>query len=117
MILINQIFLSLILVLIIDSFIFIKAKDAKRSENLNISCLLCNLNRSIFNSSAKLNFKGHIAINHNIWNYFYFNRYIEKKPIKDRSSFEREIFMNHGIYWLPNSFAKGIKEPEWENLK
>lgn len=48
-----------------------------------------------------MSFKAHIAITHNIWNYFYYYEYIHHKPALKRTAFEREIFLLKSATWLP----------------
>lgn len=70
-VLIFQIFFALILAIIIDTFSTIRSEQSTRQEYLNSCCITCNLEKGQFNSSG-MNFKSHIAITHNIWNYFYY---------------------------------------------
>ena len=83
-VLIYQIFFALILAIIIDTFSLIRNEQTDREEYLNECCIVCNLDKTRFNSS-KVNFRGHIAITHNIWNYFYYSEYIKHKPYLKRS--------------------------------
>lgn len=110
-IMIYQIFFSVILVLVVDSFSMIRSENFLRQENLNKSCLICSLDRSLFNVSSTTNFKRHLAISHNIWAYFAYYHYILRKPVEKRTQFERTIYLNFNTDWLPNNYALGVKEP------
>lgn len=98
--LVFQIFFSLILAIIIDTFSLIRIEQTVRKEYLDGCCIVCNLDKTRFNSST-MSFKGHIAITHNIWNYFYYNEYIIHKSPYKRTPYERVIYLNRSANWLP----------------
>jgi len=71
--------IALILAIVIDSFTVARADKLKQAEYLSSSCIVCNIDRSRFNMESKFGFKGHKAINHNIFNYFDFKYVLTKK--------------------------------------
>ena len=87
-VLIFQIFFALILAIIIDTFSLIRSEQSIRKQYLNGCCIVCNLDKTKFNSST-MSFKAHIAITHNIWSYFYYYEYVFHKPAIKRSAYER----------------------------
>lgn len=99
-ILIFQIFFALILAIIIDTFSVIRNEQSSRKDYLDSCCIVCNLDKTNFNSST-MSFRAHIAITHHIWNYFYYYEYIFHKPAVKRTSYEREIFLSKSANWLP----------------
>ena len=94
MVLVYQIFFALILAIIIDTFSLIRNEQSARKEYLDGCCIVCNLDKTKFNS-AVISFRSHIAISHNIWNYFYYYEYIYHKDVYRRSLYEREIFLSN----------------------
>lgn len=57
-----------------------------------------------------MSFKAHIAITHNIWNYFYYYEYIFHKPALKRTAYEREIFLTKSAIWLPMDASFDVVE-------
>lgn len=108
-VLIFQIFFGLILAIIIDTFSLIRTEQTARKDYLNGCCIVCNLDKAKFNSST-MSFKAHIAITHNIWNYFYYYEYIHHKPALKRTAFEREIFLLKSATWLPIDASFDVAE-------
>lgn len=108
-VLIFQIFFGLILAIIIDTFSLIRTEQTARKDYLNGCCIVCNLDKAKFNSST-MSFKAHIAITHNIWNYFYYYEYIHHKPALKRTAFEREIFLLKSATWLPIDASFDVTE-------
>lgn len=109
MVLIFQIFFALILAIIIDTFSLIRNEQSVRKDYLNGCCIVCNLDKTRFNSST-MSFKAHIAITHNIWSYFYYYEYIHHKPALKRTSYEREIFLTKSAIWLPMDASCDVGE-------
>lgn len=108
-VLIYQIFFALILAIIIDTFSLIRNEQTVRRDYLNSCCIVCNLDKTRFNS-AKVNFRAHIAITHNIWNYFYYYEYIKHKQAHKRAPYERAIFLSPNANWMPANISKDIDD-------
>jgi hypothetical protein len=100
-----------IIVIIIDAFSKISRRNALRKETLSLNCLVCGLSRTVFNTSSTLNFKTHVAVHHNVWNYLYFYHYLQNKRQMERNAHEWGILLQSAPDWLPNDCAKGFKEP------
>lgn len=73
-------------------------------SNLRCYCLVCGGNSSTINES-KSNFSRHIALEHNIWDYFSFITYMTKKPERERTQLEQHVLRcidRKSIEWLPS---------------
>jgi len=87
-----QIFSAVIIVIIVDSYSKLSRRKMQRKESLSLNCLVCGLSRTIFNASLKLNFRTHIAVHHNVWNYIYYYHYLKSKPQAERN-FNEQLMM------------------------
>lgn len=108
-VLVFQIFFALILAIIIDTFSLIRHEQTERKDYLNDCCIICNLDKIRFNSS-NMSFKAHIAISHNVWNYFYYYEYIFHKSPYKRTPSERHVFLARNANWLPVDSSFDVAE-------
>jgi hypothetical protein len=106
-----QIFSAVIIVIIVDSYSKLSRRKSQRKESLSLNCLVCGLSRTIFNASANLNFRTHIAVHHNVWNYIYYFHYLKSKPQSERNFSERLMMETSMHEWLPNGYSQGFQEP------
>ena len=78
-IVVHMIMISVMLAVVINSFVTAKAEGSKQKEALSGACIICNIDRSRFNLENRSNFKSHKSIRHNLFNYFDFKYRLNHK--------------------------------------
>jgi len=114
-------FLSIVIIMIDMIFgIIIKSFDVLRHRNQKYRidkknyCYICHSNRDSLEKS-RLNFKEHINITHNLWNYVEYMISLKLKDIKDLNNinkYVREKIDKKDITWLPTYKDIIIKKTE-----
>lgn len=106
---INSIMIKVLLIFIIDNFIYEVRKNKSVYEKNIPNCLICETPKSYFDTTSA-NYNYHIKHTHNIWKYYYF--YIFIKNCKHKwLNFDKDTFMkiiNRDIYWFP--YKNNFKE-------
>lgn len=104
-IIIFQIFFAVLCGIIIDNFSILRSEEELKKSNLNSYCLVCGAHCNTVNEGHS-NFARHVALEHNIWNYFNYVTYISKKSVMRRTQLEQFVMDKlaaRAIDWLPSS--------------
>ena len=97
------VFTAIVSGIIIDSFAELRAaREATRLDILH-TCFVCAIEREDFETLG-LDFKEHVAAQHNMWDYLFFRLYLEAKDPADFTGLETycwEQQQKQDIHWFP----------------
>lgn len=86
-ILINLVLGAIISGLIIDTFSEMRAESEEILEDIKSKCFICSISKDEF-EQAGVSFQQHIKEEHNMWNYMWFQLYLELTDPLSYSSIE-----------------------------
>jgi hypothetical protein len=106
--------IDMIFGIIIKSFDVLRHRNQKYRKDKKNYCYICHSNRDSLEKS-RLNFKDHINITHNLWNYVEYMISLKLKDIRDLNNinkYVREKIDKKDITWLPTYKDIIIKKNE-----
>ena len=108
------IMIDMVFGIIIKSFDVLRHRNQKYQKDKKNYCYICHSNRNSLEKS-RLNFKDHINITHNLWNYVEYMISLKLRDIKDLNNinkYVREKIDKKDITWLPTYKDIIIKKNE-----
>lgn len=116
-VLISVILLNIIFGIIIDTFGALRDETQGREERLKTRCLICELPSADFEDEniGSGSFTGHLASEHNPWDYLFFIFYLKRKDPTTYTGFEQAVFemlQDRDIGWLPHLRSLALESGE-----
>jgi len=106
------ILLNVIFGIIIDTFGDLRTQKNARTANMMNVCFICNLDRNTFERNS-IEFRNHIAKEHNMWDYLKYIVHIREKEKDDYNGLEDYVFdclSTNKIDWFPVGKATCLDE-------
>ena len=125
-IIVGNIFLSLILAVIIETFSTLRRMKKEQEHDMHNKCYICGIERWKLDKNGK-GFIKHISNEHNLWDYIYYLYMLEKKDPLEYNGIETYVVkkvsneenaedssMEEDVSWLPIGKALELVEDENE---
>eukprot|EP00667_Euglena_gracilis_P000026 EG_transcript_26 len=105
------ILLNIVFGIILDTFAQLRTERERVEEDMRASCFICGIPSSTFDRHCKGGFAGHVTVEHNLWDYFFFLQHLELKPQDDYTGQESYVFnklQRNDISFFPMNMAMGV---------
>lgn len=116
-IIINIIILNIVFGVIIDTFGEMRDEALERADKLESTCLVC-LNTKSSVEDMNVDFTAHKEIDHSIWLYVYYIKYLKEKRQIDYTPDEHLVWKNYkneGTEWIPIGETLYIQKDDIED--